>query len=89
MVTWQAGRHSGVTDDVTRALDLAGRHLADGVPARVDVVRAELSYRTMSSFYLLTGITWTGQVVNGQAEWHPDTPCGLPGLALPAGMEQR
>ena len=68
LFTWEAGNHCGVTDNPWRALDLAREHLAEGVPAHVDVVRPELSFRTLSSFYRNTGLAWKLEIINGKAE---------------------
>jgi hypothetical protein len=61
MWTWSAGEHcSGVTGSADRAKGYVRDNLAVGDTARIERVRAELSFRTMSSFYLATGSGWTG-----------------------------
>jgi hypothetical protein len=56
---WSGGRWTGVSVDEERALQAAEDHLAIGETARVERVRAFLSFRTMSSFYVSTGEAWT------------------------------
>ncbi len=67
--TWQAGRHSGVTDDPLVALGHAATHLTDGVIATVEKVRPELGFHTLSDFYVPTPEAWTGYLIDGQPEW--------------------
>jgi hypothetical protein len=67
--TWQAGRHSGVTDDPATAVTHAASHLAEDVTATVRKVRPELGFHTLSDFYVPTPVTWTGRLVNGLPEW--------------------
>jgi len=81
--TWQAGRHSGVTDNPQVALAHATSHLADAVTATVEKVRPELGFHTLSDFYVPTPVTFTARLVNGQPEWS-----GNPAFPPPPSLER-
>jgi len=70
MWTWSAGdRCSGVTGSAERAKNHVRDNLAMGDTARIEKVRAELGFRTLSSFYLPTGTGWTGTRTSRGIEW--------------------
>lgn len=75
MWKWESGgRWSGVCGSAGLARARAEAHLALGDTARVERVLAELSFRTMSSFYARTGDGWaaTREVAGPQpVRWQP------------------
>ena len=75
MWEWRCGeRWVGVSVDEERALQAAEDHLAVGETARVERVRAFLSFHTLSSFYVPTGHAWTAtRKSKGAVTWHPAT----------------
>jgi hypothetical protein len=88
MWEWHSGgRWTGVSVDEDRALAAAAQHLAVGETARVERVRAFLSFRTMSSFYVPTGHAWTATRESlGALTWRlaahaPHSPATAGGIA--------
>jgi hypothetical protein len=73
MWEWRSGeRWCGVSSDADRAIEAAEEHLAVGETARVERVLTELSFRTMSSYYVPTGQGWTATRQNcGDVAWQP------------------
>lgn len=70
MWTWSAGDHcSGVTGSAERAREHVTDKLAIGDTAQIEKVRAELSFRTMSSLYLPTGTGWTATRTSQGITW--------------------
>jgi hypothetical protein len=71
MWEWQAGeRCTGVSHDADRAIEAAESALGVGEIARVERVRAFLSFHTLSSFYAHTGEGWTAtRTAKGPVAW--------------------